>query len=144
MKTVICDLDGTLFNIEHRLHYLTEDPADWDAFFAACVDDTPNDWCVHLLTAMRLAGFEIIFVSGRNDTVLPETAMALARLGFEGCQLFMRPAANRESDFKLKSAIYDKHLSDKQVVFVLEDRTQVVEMWREKGLTVLQCEEGDF
>ena len=89
MKTVICDLDGTLFNIDHRLHYL--DKKDWDGFFGAVKDDTPNAWCATLIRAMAADGHEIIFVSGRNEVARDATHEQLNRLGFNGMQIFMRP-----------------------------------------------------
>lgn len=40
---VVFDLDGTLSNIDHRLHYIQRPPSekDWAAFFAACENDLP-------------------------------------------------------------------------------------------------------
>jgi len=32
----IFDIDGTLADVSHRLHYITGETKDWDAFFAAC------------------------------------------------------------------------------------------------------------
>lgn len=142
MKTIICDLDGTLFNIDHRLHFL--DKKDWDGFFDAVPDDTPNQWCVDLLHAMILAGHEVVFVSGRNERVREITERWLDVLGFGGAKLYMRPEKNREPDYLLKHAYYKKHLKFLDILFVIEDRKQVCDMWRAKGLTVLQCDEGDF
>ena len=41
----IFDLDGTLALIDHRRHFLDDqaDPKRWQKFFAACVDDQPNE-----------------------------------------------------------------------------------------------------
>jgi len=33
MKTVIFDLDGTLCDITHRLHFIEGDNKDWDGFY---------------------------------------------------------------------------------------------------------------
>lgn len=141
--TVICDLDGTLFNIDHRLHYLEK--KDWDGFFGAVKDDTPNAWCVELVRAMARAGHEIIFVSGRNESARPATEEWMRRLGLDTHWLFMRPEKSRQPDYELKEAFYEHEIKDKKnVLFVVEDRKQVVDMWRSKGLTVLHCEEGEF
>jgi phosphoglycolate phosphatase-like HAD superfamily hydrolase len=40
-KIVIFDLDGTLMNIEHRMHFIKETPKDYHAFYKACSGDTP-------------------------------------------------------------------------------------------------------
>ena len=39
---IIFDLDGTLALIEHRVHHITAETPDWQAFYAACVDDLPH------------------------------------------------------------------------------------------------------
>lgn len=142
MKTVICDLDGTLFNIDHRLHYL--DKKDWDGFFAAVKDDIPNMWCVQLLHSLIRSGDEIIFVSGRNSVAREATEAQLNALGFGKYELFMRPEKSREPDYLLKEHIYESYLKDRDILFAIDDRSQVVKMWRSKGIVVLQCDEGEF
>ncbi len=37
----VFDIDGTLADITHRLHFIQGEKKDWDAFFAACIDDAP-------------------------------------------------------------------------------------------------------
>lgn len=143
MKTIICDLDGTLFNIDHRLHYLEK--KDWDGFFAAVKDDTVNQWCLDLLNAMKAQGYEIAFVSGRNSVARAETNRQLVDLGFfPNTMLLMRHELDRRPDYELKAEFYEQNLKDKDILFVLEDRKQVCDMWISKGLTVLQCDEGEF
>lgn len=142
MKTVICDLDGTLFDVEHRLHFLAQ--KDWDGFFAAVKDDTPNEWCVDLLKSLQAAGHEIVFVSGRNESARDATLQQLQDLGFSDCPVSMRAEEDRRPDYVLKKEYYEANLYNRDVLFVIEDRSQVVRMWRSKGLTVLQCDEGEF
>lgn len=144
MKTIICDLDGTLANIDHRLHFITGEKKDWDGFFGAVAKDKPNMWCVELLKGMMTRDTEIIFVSGRNASAFIATRAWLDALGFNGIQLFMRPEDNRQPDFELKEHFYNEALKDKDILFVIEDRKQVVDMWRSKGIVVLQCDPGEF
>ena len=33
---------------------------------------------------------------------------------------------------------------NKDILFVVDDRQQVVNMWRDNGITCLQCDKGDF
>jgi hypothetical protein len=35
-------------------------------------------------------------------------------------------------------------IDKRKVLFVVEDRNRVVEMWREEGLVCLQCAPGEF
>lgn len=140
--TVICDLDGTLFDIDHRLYLLEE--KRWDEFFAACVDDTPNEWCVQLLKALEAAGYPIMFVSGRNEQVRGETMRQLADLGLGRHKLYMRPRDNRQADVDFKRKLLETELAATDILFVVEDRSRVAEMWRSHGVIVLQCASGDF
>ena len=32
MNCIIVDIDGTLANVEHRVHHLLKSPKDWDSF----------------------------------------------------------------------------------------------------------------
>jgi hypothetical protein len=44
-----------------------------------------------------------------------------------------------------KEQLYRQHMEGKyNIKFVLDDRQQVVDMWRGLGLTVFQVDEGDF
>jgi len=35
------DIDGTIANLSHRLHFIQQEPADWNAFFMSAGDDEP-------------------------------------------------------------------------------------------------------
>jgi len=57
----------------------------------------------------------------------------------------MRATGDNRKDSIVKKEIYEgiiKPVFD--VKFVLDDRNQVVEMWRSLGLTVLQVADGNF
>lgn len=57
----------------------------------------------------------------------------------------MRPEGDERKDSIVKQEIYEKYIKDRyNVRFVLDDRNQVVDMWREVGLKVLQVAPGDF
>ena len=59
--------------------------------------------------------------------------------------LLMRPADIYNRDDELKYQIYQDFIKDKyRVLFVLDDRNQVVDMWRDIGLTCLQVADGNF
>lgn len=52
---IIVDLDGTLCNLDHRLHHVRkEGKKDWDGFFAGISQDSPNLWYQMLVCSMRL------------------------------------------------------------------------------------------
>ena len=76
--TIVCDLDGTLANCEHRVHHFRDKPKNWDAFYAGVREDQVNIPVNRVLCAFsRLAHFgadyNIIFCSGRPERCREDT-----------------------------------------------------------------------
>ena len=40
-KTIIFDVDGTIADVEHRRHHVTQQPTDWKSFKEQTRFDTP-------------------------------------------------------------------------------------------------------
>lgn len=136
---IICDIDGTICHIGDRDVY--------DA--SKCHLDTVNEPVTKVLHAFKgtveQPGPRVIMVSGRDNGCRKETQQWLSdhSIGYE--DLFMRPDGDKRKDSIVKREIYEREIKPKyNVLFVLDDRDQVVEMWREQGLTCLQVAEGDF
>jgi uncharacterized HAD superfamily protein len=94
---------------------------------------------------LQNSGKAIVFVSGREDKFKPQTLAWLAKhnISFDG--LYMRQSGDSRKDSIVKKEIYDEFILDKyNVAFVLDDRDQVVKVWRDLGLTCLQVDYGDF
>jgi phosphoglycolate phosphatase-like HAD superfamily hydrolase len=146
MKAIIIDLDGTLCNVQHRVHFVKEQPPNWPAFFDACVDDTPNAAICALIEMARDAGIAVIYVSGRPDSHRAQTDAWLARHFLdEHIELLMRTEGDYRPDQVVKRELYEAHIAGQHtILFCVDDRNQVVCMWRDLGLTCLQCAEGDF
>lgn len=157
MKTkdiIVCDLDGTLANCEHRVHHVRNKPKNWDAFYAGVKDDSVNEPIQCILSALSdwqnsTAGptFRFVFCSGRPERCREDTIWWLDKeFGFwePESQLFMRKDGDFRADYIVKQEILDAHIDKERVLFVLDDRQQVVDMWRRNGLTCLQVAEGNF
>jgi predicted kinase len=109
-------------------------------------EDTPNEPVVRVVRALSAAGYRIVFCSGRTEACRDATvAWLAAHVGVDYDALHMRPRGDRRKDTLVKAEIFDKHVRYAyRIVAVLDDRAQVVRMWRALGLTVLQVAEGDF
>lgn len=60
-------------------------------------------------------------------------------------ELLMRPDERRsEKDVYIKQDMLNDLKQDYEVVLAVDDRDQVVQMWRENGIRCLQVAEGDF
>lgn len=145
---VICDIDGTAANIDHRRKFVEGNLKDWRTFFREMIYDTPHAWCQELLQSLQEQGHDIYFVTGRPEDYRKETEIWLSIYypKIQNKNPLMRSSGDLRPDYKVKEEIYQRHFSDRQdeILFIIDDRQQVVDMWREKGLTVLQCAKGDF
>lgn len=85
-------------------------------------------------------------LSGRDGVCEDETKKWLKNNNIPCDFLFMRTPGDNRKDTIVKKELFDKYVKDTyNVQFVLDDRSCVVDMWRnEIGLTVLQVAEGDF
>ncbi len=55
----------------------------------------------------------------------------------------LRKDNDRRSDTEVKRELLAT-LDKSKILFVVEDRSRVVEMWRSEGLVCLQCAPGEF
>jgi predicted secreted acid phosphatase len=142
-KIVIFDIDGTLADISERLHHVKEKPKNWKKFFAGMAQDKAIDSMVELCNILYAAGVKIILCSGRNEQHRKETVSWLKRQGVNYHELFLRPDGDMRSDVVVKREMF-REFDKSNVLFVVEDRSRVVEMWRSEGLVCLQCAPGEF
>lgn len=144
-KAIIVDLDGTLCDVSHRVHLVENEPVDVEKFHSSLVHDTMNDWCFQLIKAMSALGVEVILLTGRGEEYRQETEAWLMKQSVGYQALYMRRVKDDRTDATVKKEVYINNLKNTyETLFVVEDRKSVVEMWREIGVTCLQCDWGDF
>ena len=133
-KAIICDIDGTLAHMKDR------SPFDWSRVGEDEVD--PN--IKNLLDSLR-EEYVIFLVSGRSEACRKETEKWLTENDISYDMLFMRPEYDGRKDSIVKRELFEKCIRPYyDIEFVLDDRNQVVDMWRSLGLKCLQVAEGDF
>jgi FMN phosphatase YigB (HAD superfamily) len=142
MKIVIFDLDGTLANIDHRLHFIENDNKDWNAFYKACKYDKPIKQTIEILRMLNTL-YDIHIFSGRGEIAIDETVIWLGMNGIPYSCLKMRKDGDFSSDEKLKEN-WLKGYDKKDIYCVFEDRKKVAEMWRKNGIMCFQVANGDF
>jgi hypothetical protein len=163
-KAIIVDLDGTLANCEHRRHFVdgTDGKKDWKSFYEAIEKDTVNEWCKKLIERFWFilrwddseTSYEILLVSGRPDKYMDLTMDWLdsTEVG-QWCvnprdstyNIFMRKDGDFRDDTIIKEEIYREYIEPfYDVLFAIDDRKKVVNMWRRLGIIALHCAEGDF
>ena len=147
-KIVIFDLDGTLALIDDRRDLATKDNGkfDWDVFFNPdnISLDLPNVPVIQMANILHKQGFRIFILSGRSDVTHQATVNWLNDNGVWWDHLVMRPQNQLYlPDNDLKQGWLDTIGKD-NVAMVFDDRNQVVDMWRQNGLTCFQVADGDF
>lgn len=143
VKTILCDIDGTLADVTHRRHFL--DNGDWKSFFEAMVDDPCILPVAEILEGMHRFDYEIILCSGRPEDYREQTENWLRENGIWYDELHMRPSGDFRSDVIIKrEMLHSFRKRDLDIFFVLDDRRSVVDFWRSEGLICLQCAPGDF
>ncbi|UPU15903.1 polynucleotide kinase [Stenotrophomonas virus Jojan60] len=138
---IIVDLDGTLAILGDRNPY--------DA--ANCHLDTLDETVSDIATKFWEDDYHIIFLSGRKETYRTQTEQWLDHHEWSPQVLpnvhgpFMRASADGRPDFVVKAELFDKHVRGKfNVRFALDDRDQVVRLWRDMGIKTLQVADGNF
>ncbi len=144
-KFIICDLDGTLCNVEHRLKYARGPEKDWGKFFDGIPGDSIRVEVVkQLVEASHEHGARIIYVSARQEKYRKLTEEWFDKNGVQGHYLLiMRPNNDSRYDTVIKREIYDKYLKHLDIVKVFDDRLKVIRMWREVGLDVVDVGTGE-
>ena len=148
---VIFDLDGTLALIDKRRAISTKDNGklDWDKFFdPKNIDlDQPNIPVIKTAQLFHSQGFRIVILSGRSDRTKDTTIDWLNQHNVPFDDIHMRPTDKKSHfmpDNMLKQNWLFTILKDNDIFAVFDDRNQVVDMWRDNGLTVFQVADGDF
>jgi phosphoglycolate phosphatase-like HAD superfamily hydrolase len=144
---IIVDVDGTIFNCDHRQEFAQT--GQWEEFHARSASDEPYPDIVDLLGIFDRAGKQIIALTGRNERFRLQTDTAFLKYGIWVDELLMRDDGDFSRDIEFKIAALEKFFGDKEavlanVLLVIDDRDRVVTGLRAYGLTVLQPREGAY
>lgn len=143
-EAIIVDIDGTLAHICEG----GRSPYDYtrvsEDLFDDIIGELVTDWVEHGENRF------VLVVSGR-DGCYRETLDWLNQHHVPYWDLLMRPPharderGNKLPDYRVKYDLFNRYIRGNfNVRFVLDDRDQVVDMWRKLGLTCLQVAPGDF
>ena len=161
--TVFVDVDGTVADLKHRRKYVASKPKNYPAFERGIPFDTPITWVIDAVKRLKAAGWTVVICTGRRETQGEATKKWLTENGVPFDAFYIRPEfeynedgtpkltkkgtpkPDYRHDYIIKKELLDRARAegfDPDVVF--DDRDQVVAMWRENGIPVVQTAEGDF
>lgn len=135
-QTFIFDLDGLLADCQHRVHLVTADKPNWDAFYNACSRDLPIRSSFAVYHALRKYGYRIVVSTGRVENVRDKSVewMLHNNLAYPH-ELLMRPDADYCKDVELKA----RHVAWLRsngctIVGAFDDRQRVIELYHSLGI----------
>ena len=136
--TIVVDVDGTIANNDgHRGWYdLTK-----------VHNDQPIIPIINIVQMYKSNGYRVIVVSAREGTAecrrLTEEWMKQHEVPYD--LFLMRSEKDMRKDSIVKEEIYRAHLEGKyDIEVVLDDRNDVVDLWRSLGLRCIQVAPGNF
>ncbi len=135
----IVDIDGVVADVRHRLHHVERRPKDWDAFFAAAVDDPPHPEGVAVVQRLA-ADHEIVFLTGRPRWLRADTEAWLEANGIGGHALVMRPRNDRRPAAVVKLELIRELSAGRQLDVVVDDDPTVVAALSAAGLPVFAAD----
>lgn len=145
-KVIVFDIDGTLANSQHRMHWVSSKPKNWKACDAAIPQDKVFEdilWLYHSLSANL--NHRIIICTGRSESTRDVTEKWLLDNDIAYTSLYMRKEGDYRKDSIIKVELLYQIMFDHGRPYIwFDDRQQVVDALRAEGIRVLQVAPGDF
>ena len=146
-EVVLVDIDGTIADITHRLHFVKPgkgNKKDWTGFFESMGEDLVRDEVRKAVMGLFNSGKTIIFMSGRPEKYRELTQRWLAK-NFLNIYytIIMRRTTDKRPDDETKRDLFNEYFPDKSVVYaIFDDRPRVLRVWKELGLNVIDVGGG--
>ena len=132
-KIILCDIDGTIANNDHRQHFL-QGKKDWDGFFSELINDEPIDRIIKKINAYHDAGKNIIFLTGRPERFRYSTTLWLKENFEFEFKLLMRKDSDYRNKLEVKEEIFNENFSSNDIECIFDNDKDLIKMWNEKGI----------
>ena len=130
---VICDIDGTVANNDHRQHLL-QGFKTWDKFFGALDKDTPIQEEINYVKQLNQNGKEIVFITGRPERYRKKTTAWLENYFDFEIKVLMRKDNDIRDKVSVKKDIFRENFSKEEIFITIENDKDLVALWRGLGL----------
>lgn len=137
-KVAIIDIDGTISNPSHRLHYITQSPKNYDEFYLLAKDDQPITSMISFVKDLSKQ-YYIVFLTGRPERIRQDTENWLNVQGFNKYKLIMRKNHDYRQDYKYKLEHIVKIKSVAEIAIAIDDRDSVLEMLQNLDVPCLKA-----
>lgn len=144
----IFDIDGTLANMNHRMHHIQEGNNDWKKFMdpELVAKDVPYERGIQLCKRLYEQGANILFVTGRNEGLRKVTSEWLNNhLGHKlhESYLQMRPLDDYRVASVYKNGVLKKFLKESKILgssgLAFDDDDYMTSVYERYGLLHLHA-----
>ena len=134
---IICDIDGTIANNDHRQNLLVEFK-DWDLFFSKMSEDLPIKPVIEIIKEEYKSGKKICFLTGRPDRYRDVTSTWIEKhLNITQFVLHMRQDDDHRDKVSVKREMFEQNLNLKDIDYFVENDKDLIKLWEENGTKVL-------
>ena len=112
---------------------LVEHKKDYKGFYENVSEDKPMTGITSIVSALIGSGYEIAFVTGRDESCAEETICWIEHNLFttnDKFQVYMRANYDRRQSARVKKDIIKNLLDPESIAFVLDDEPDVLEMYK--------------
>jgi hypothetical protein len=141
---IIFDLDDTLALTAHRTHFLLNNPPDWQAYYAACPQDSVFEPVAAIFYDHFVASRDMWIVSARSDLVREKTEDWLFMHGIYYSHLLMKSSDDIRPNADIKMRwLHDGTIPRERVLCAYDNELPVVNMYRAEGITCFHVLPGE-
>jgi len=134
MKNIIlCDIDGTVANNDHRQHFL-EGKKDWDGFFSQLINDKPIYEIINKVNDEHSAGKKIIFLTGRPERYRYSSTLWLKEYFNFEIRILMRKDNDQNNKLKVKKEIFEKNFLPDEIDYIIDNDNELIAMWSDYNI----------
>ena len=135
---ILCDIDGTVANNEHRQHYL-KNQKDWKSFFDEMVNDIPIHDVINKIIEEKNEGKEIVFITGRPESYRNTSMIWLSKYFSFNFGLLMREDKDHRNKVIVKKDIFEKKFSIGEISYVIDNDKELLKLWTDLGLKAVDA-----
>lgn len=130
---VICDIDGTVANNDHRQHLL-QGFKTWDKFFAHLSEDLPISEVIEFVINLHDEGKDVVFVTGRPARYEKATRKWLEKYFDFEIKLIMRQDKDKRNKIDVKKEIFLENFKSEDIFLVIDNDRDLIKMWQSLSL----------